>query len=756
MSKLNNCTEYVVATAIIAIVCGGKLFGVLPFGEPFYIALTVFAMPKRLKKTSERLVFFVLCSVVIIVCPLLFTFELWRLYGSVLVVGIIVVQKVLSLKTAKMRRKWVEWVFAIVALIVRAVIENVFRTGAVAILNCVLSIAFLYFAINAASVAMEKFSRKPSTAERVSLCVTLAVFGLCLGRLRIGNYYVGIAFLALLILALSVAGVRAELAGGIAIALGVCVCDLNLGICLLAVSGSVAAFSALPRVCRVAMGAVVLACGLVLCGTSVYVVGLDTAFYCLGGLIFALAPQKKLTALSEYFDYDGRARLAVRHYMNKVKLDAGNRLYVLGGVFDETSRLMSDCVESGVDVNADVMRDKICSRCVKRDRCNEKNAKKAFDDIARTITEGRTVLTSLPDFFANDCVRMDEVLHTSSSMSDSVKARIEVQKNERKARELVVERLSAIATVLNEAGRAEAQPVSFDCETERAFILEASARGVECADAFVRASEIIAVVRTGTLDEKSICLAAKSCLKGQFEVRSNEKTTATGWSVVTLKRKPKYEAVYARVGVSRDGGVSGDSYCFERIGDRFLVGLLDGMGAGERAGKSSESAIELIECFYRAGFDSQSALSGVNRFLKLPSDERFSAVDVAVCELDSGRLDIIKLGSPPCYIKTCDTVLCVEGSALPIGVLDEMRPSVICKNLYPEQTLILVTDGVSDCFEGDELAQFINDLKGLNPKNVASDILGRALQLCGENPKDDMTVVAFRLFENGNYKIECE
>ncbi len=226
-----------------------------------------------------------------------------------------------------------------------------------------------------------------------------------------------------------------------------------------------------------------------------------------------------------------------------------------------------------------------------------------------------------------------------------------------------------------------------------------------------------------------------------------ERTSAAGWSVASLKKRPRYEAVYARAGVARSG-VSGDSYTFERIGDRFLVALADGMGSGAAAGADSDAALELIECFYRAGFDSASALSGVNKFLKLPRGvESYSAADVAVCDLDTACVDIIKLGSPPCYIKTTDTVLKIEGSSLPIGVLDEMRPFVAAKRLYPGQMLILVSDGVADCFSGDGLPEFINGIPGHNPEAAARDILARALDRIGGEPRDDMTVVAFRLFE---------
>ena len=127
-----------------------------------------------------------------------------------------------------------------------------------------------------------------------------------------------------------------------------------------------------------------------------------------------------------------------------------------------------------------------------------------------------------------------------------------------------------------------------------------------------------------------------------------------------------------------------------------------------------------------------------------------------VCDLDNATTDIIKIGSPPCYIKTTDTVLKIEGSSLPIGVLDEMRPFVTTKRMYPNQMLIMVTDGVSDCFAGDELPEFINGLSAFNPEKTVNAILTRALALSGGTPKDDMTAIAFRLFDAPKKKKQTE
>ena len=52
--------------------------------------------------------------------------------------------------------------------------------------------------------------------------------------------------------------------------------------------------------------------------------------------------------------------------------------------------------------------------------------------------------------------------------------------------------------------------------------------------------------------------------------------------------------------------VSGDAHSVAELSDgRILMLLSDGMGSGERARKESNSAVELIEDLYRAGFEGE-------------------------------------------------------------------------------------------------------------------------------------------------------
>jgi len=62
--------------------------------------------------------------------------------------------------------------------------------------------------------------------------------------------------------------------------------------------------------------------------------------------------------------------------------------------------------------------------------------------------------------------------------------------------------------------------------------------------------------------------------------------------------------------------------------------------------------------------------------------------------------------------------------------------------------LILVSDGITDSFEGKEdLKTFINLSDTINPQELSKEILNRALELNDNVAIDDMTVVCVRIFE---------
>ena len=114
----------------------------------------------------------------------------------------------------------------------------------------------------------------------------------------------------------------------------------------------------------------------------------------------------------------------------------------------------------------------------------------------------------------------------------------------------------------------------------------------------------------------------------------------------------------------------------------------------------------------------------------------------------TGQADFIKIGSPYSYVLSKDTVKVIEGSSLPLGILDEMKPSVCKTALNSGDVIVFLSDGISDAFgSSSDIIDFLSAEKALNPKALADSILNRALYENGGIAKDDMTAFCVRLFK---------
>lgn len=723
------------AAALLIIAVGGKIYGVSPFGTAMFCALS-------------GCFFIGFISPIYLLSEFLFSFEIWRLYAGGAVIFVMAVRWLVALRVSKLDRAVAKILFSLFAIILHTVLAALFVPVSDAVIAGFIGCLFYYFSANVADCARTAFSTKMGVVQSASVCVIFLVAGLAFGRARYGVFVIGLAPAMFAVLMLGLLGPKAVLSCGAMLAVGLGCASAQLVPAFLMCALSVPVFSRLARPVYALTAVGIFAATSVLFFVDPVQIGWNALMLAAGGSLFCIVPRRAIKRVRDYFDYESSSHIALRHYVNRCKYDAGNRMLAVASVFDETARLMNVMGSPQPDYAAmgSALCDRVCPYCPNNAECDAAARSAAFTLLAQRACGGRAILSDLPEFFTASCLKAGEVIAQSAVITDGARERQREKESEDKAKAIVTERLTAIKDVLEELGKSEAQPVGFDAVAEQRIIFELNTTGVDCADVFVTRDAVTAVVRTNSASHERIRRAVCACMKRRYEVTAIEKTQAAGWSVAMLKRRPMYEAVYARAGVAKNG-VSGDSYTFKRIGDRFLAALLDGMGSGETAGESSGAAVELIECFYRAGFDSASVIAGVNRFLKLPTTENYSAADVAVCDLDSATVDIIKIGAPPCYIKTTDTVLKIEGSSLPIGVLDELRPYIVTKKLYPGQMLIMVTDGVSDCFDGDDLPAFINGLSAFNPKSAVTQILSRALALSGDAPKDDMTAIAFRLYE---------
>ena len=125
----------------------------------------------------------------------------------------------------------------------------------------------------------------------------------------------------------------------------------------------------------------------------------------------------------------------------------------------------------------------------------------------------------------------------------------------------------------------------------------------------------------------------------------------------------------------------------------------------------------------------------------------FSAIDICVVDLKSAITDMIKLGACVGFIKQEETTTIVESGALPIGILEEVKPKITKTALNSGDMVVLVSDGIVDAFgEEEKIKNYITKNTTTNPQTLADNILQTAKEFNKNFPKDDMTVLVGKIY----------
>ena len=202
-----------------------------------------------------------------------------------------------------------------------------------------------------------------------------------------------------------------------------------------------------------------------------------------------------------------------------------------------------------------------------------------------------------------------------------------------------------------------------------------------------------------------------------------------------------------------DENISGDNFTFmEMSTGQTFMSICDGMGSGKRAQKYSEMIIELLERLLESGFSEGTALKLINSILLTGNQwQEPAAVDMALIDQYSGICQFLKLGAACTYIKRRNWVECIRSTSLPMGVLEEIDMETITKKLYDGDFVIMISDGIIDSLQcqdkEDAMGRIIMEINTSNPREMAMEILSRALEIAQGIPKDDMTVICTGIWD---------
>ena len=219
---------------------------------------------------------------------------------------------------------------------------------------------------------------------------------------------------------------------------------------------------------------------------------------------------------------------------------------------------------------------------------------------------------------------------------------------------------------------------------------------------------------------KNTCVTIKALVKAVSEVMGRQFIAESDqafmlgkeYQTIVCMEGPVFYTLYGVARIGKDcNKISGDNFMMRELGGgKLAVALSDGMGSGEKACRESTLVMELLEELLEAGFPAKAAIQMINTTLVMGREERISS------------------------------------SSLPIGVMHSIEIESVQRTLEDGDFVVMITDGVLDALpvgEQDLLMEtIIGGTTGGNPKELAHHILEQVLNWTGEEPMDDMTVLA--------------
>ena len=439
-----------------------------------------------------------------------------------------------------------------------------------------------------------------------------------------------------------------------------------------------------------------------------------------------------------------------------------NRLYELSGIFIEmkTAFVALQKAETSPETAKSLIVSqtiaRICENCPKNKRCI--TDKRARNDCIRKMVDvgfakGRLTLIDMPSYLGDVCARPSDLLYSLNKALAEYRNYCIEKKNASIGRELLAQEADGVAEILKNLALESGTLLSFQSDLERTLSESLFHAGYTVSELLIYGeNDNTSISMILTMKEFSL-LALQNLISktlGADFLLCDKANVTDEKTYLIFKKQAPYDAVFGVAKTTKDGSsISGDTHSVIKIdGDKFMIALSDGMGSGDNAEKVSSIALSLIESFYKAGLSGKVVLNTVNKLLSINADDNFTALDISVVDLKNCQADFIKYGSPYGFIISERGIKIIEGNSLPLGILEDLKPSVCHTDLSEENMILLVTDGISDAFgSADDLIEFIRSLPALNPQSLADEILKKALELSNGKPADDMTALAVRLFK---------
>ena len=463
-------------------------------------------------------------------------------------------------------------------------------------------------------------------------------------------------------------------------------------------------------------------------------------------------------------------------YSARLQQLAGQRLCDLCAVFLELSETFSepplenrspDQTEAAHKLMERLASD-VCEECQGKPICWDKEFYKTYQDmlglLAFTDVHGRITADHLPPHLRRRCQKPRELIRCVNSLAALCRQGLYWERRASDTRRLVGVQLQGVAKIMAMLSRELNLNVEYLRDIGERIVRELALQGVY--------SPQVEVVK-GQNGRIGVSITKHACGNGENHcatVLVPLVTSLVGRQVsregrcASLQRKTKCSVhlstahvLATETGIAQLAAspkVSGDSYrVTEIVGGKLALMVSDGMGNGPLARQESRTVINLLEQMLRAGFDKEVTVQTINSVLALRSHaETFATLDMALVDLYTGNVEVVKIGASSSYLRRGDRVEVVRADSLPAGILANIEVETRKLTLQRGDIYVLVSDGVLEGQQGivdreEWLCRILRQATMERAQDLAEYILNRAKNNLGGSISDDMTVIILRVLD---------
>lgn len=487
-------------------------------------------------------------------------------------------------------------------------------------------------------------------------------------------------------------------------------------------------------------------------------------------IILACAFPEKIIKQIQDKIYVCESEMSMRNIVNMTRSSLHKKFTELSNVFNEMKAIHLNLIKSDlshdqvVNMLTKELMNGMCKDCLNKQKCFKGFGSDELSQVSKLVDialkKGKVSLLDIPSSMAMKCNMVNLLIGKTNQIVSQYSQFLSVKRDVNNVKVLLAEQLGAVGQIMLDLGQEIDKHISFDAHVESGILSELLNENIICSEILIynqqeQEPSVNLIVKGENAYNPKIEKIISKRLKQKMKVVKVEPIEINGYYSVFLERENDYEIVFGLSSYTKTGSSeSGDTHSLLRLGkNRYLLALCDGMGSGHEANKTSALTIGLIEDFYKAGFNDELIISSVNKLLAINNQECFATLDLCLVDLNKEMIDFIKVGAPYSYIKRETSIEKIEGGALPVGVLENIQPSIIKSSIDTHSLIIMATDGVLDAFgESDDFEDFLKGIVSTNPQVVAQTILDEALSRGGNISKDDMTILVVRTYRKNTSK----